>query len=85
MTGFNELVANTETGKALIDYFSNDQNNIGIATNEIADKKGNYIDLGEQGYPTIYMKSDLSESSIPTENGLQISPFWLILGHELDH
>jgi hypothetical protein len=86
LNGLNDLAANsTGVGQSLIDYFSNDQNNIGISTDALANEKGNHIKLGEQGFPTIYMKSDLSGSNIPTETGMQQSPFWLDLGHELSH
>jgi len=86
LNGLNDLVANsTGVGQSLVDYFSNDQNNIGISTNALADEKGNHIALGEQGYSTIYMKSDLSGSNIPTQSGMQQSPFWLDLGHEIAH
>ncbi|MFV0331900.1 MAG: RHS repeat-associated core domain-containing protein [Dysgonomonas sp.] len=86
LNGLNDLVANsTGVGQSLVDYFSNDQNNIGISTNAEADKYGNHIALGEQGYATIYMKSDLSGSNMPTQAGMQQSPFWLDLGHEIAH
>ncbi|WP_370525537.1 RHS repeat-associated core domain-containing protein [Dysgonomonas sp. 521] len=85
LDALNQL-ASTATGQSLIDFFSNDQNNIGIATNSIADgSNGNHIALGEQGYPTIFMKSNLQGSNIPTQAGIQQSPFWLDLGHELGH
>lgn len=86
LNALNDLGRNSATGQALIDYFSNDQHNIGIATNSIADGPvGNHIALGEQGYPTIFMKSNLQGSNIPTQAGMQQSPFWLDLGHELGH
>lgn len=85
LTGLNDLAANSQTGQSIIDYFSNDQRNIGIQSSIDADINGNFIDLGAQGYPVIHMKSDLSGSNIPTQAGMQQSPFWLDMGHELAH
>lgn len=83
--GLNDLVANSKTGALIVDYFSNDQLNIGIQVSKNADIQGNHVDLGAQGHPDIYMKTNFSGSMMPTERGIQQSPFWLDLGHELAH
>lgn len=85
LKGLNDLSANSKTGASIVDYFSNDQLNIGIQVSFDADKQGNFVDLGSQGYPEIYMKTDFSGSNMPTQGGMQQSPFWLDLGHELGH
>jgi hypothetical protein len=85
LNGLNDL-AGTATGTSLISFFSSDERHVTIATdNAITSEMGNVCDMGAMGYPEILMKDDLSGSLIPTTNGMQTSPFWLDLGHEMAH
>ena len=71
------------TGSELIDFFANDDNSAYIeATFDYV--KGNSIDISGV-VNIIYLKDNLTGSEIPTEAGIQISPFWLDVAHELAH
>ena len=86
----NDLGNNTNTGKELLNYFSNNDKDAyihpysKIADNNETNKQENGLVLSGISAP-IYMKDDLSGTAIPTENGIEESPLWLDLGHELSH
>ena len=86
----NDLENNSDTGKKLLKYFSNDDINAYIHPySKIADDnktKETENGLVLSGISTpIYMKDDLSGTAIATENGIEESPLWIDLGHELSH
>lgn len=72
----------TDTGKYLIGFFANDDNNAYIKANSKSD--GNNIEM-EGTNNTINLNLNLSGSNIPTENGIQASLFWLDTANELAH
>ena len=76
---FIEL-SKVKTGKSLIDYFSNDENNAYIKF----DEGNNVINLSGIS-STIYLNKDFIGEVVPTETGMQQMPFWLVVGHELSH
>ena len=73
-------LSKVKTGKSLIDYFSNDENNAYIQF----DEGNNVIDLSGVS-STIYLNKDFIGETVPTEAGMQQMPFWLVVGHELSH
>jgi hypothetical protein len=77
LTGLNALANNSETGQALLDFFANDNNDVFIrqGSKNVADLNSFDIELDV----------NFRGSNIPTEAGLQTSPFWLDIGHELAH
>ena len=79
LSGLNQLGKNV-TGKEILDFFANDENN---ATLRPGSK--NEINLLSLASGKITLKSDFTGSKIPTLDGLQMSPFWLDIGHELAH
>jgi RHS repeat-associated protein len=79
--GLNQLADNTKTGDNLVSYFSNDEKSAWIMQNDINE---NAIDMGSE-CNIIYISPNLQGSDIPTESGIQRSPLWLDLGHELSH
>ena len=80
-SALDDLASKTETGNSILVFFSNDDNNAYIKQN--VDNE-NVIDLGVS-ISTIYLDPNLQGSDIPTERGIQKSPFWLDVGHELAH
>lgn len=77
--GLNQLNKNV-TGKELLSFFANDDNNAFIVS-----RKKNTADITDSALGIITLKSNFQGSRIPTENEIQISPFWLDIGHELAH
>ncbi|SFF61066.1 RHS repeat-associated core domain-containing protein [Thermoflexibacter ruber] len=75
LTALNQLGSKTQKGKELVNFFSNKENNAYI-------KAGN---KNSEGHGTITIKKDLTGSDIMTKEGIQESPLWLDLGHELAH
>ena len=73
-------LSKVKTGKSLIDYFSNDENNAYIQF----DEGNNVIDLSGVS-STIYLNKDFIGETVSTEAGMQQMPFWLVVGHELSH
>ncbi|MDH6309444.1 RHS repeat-associated protein [Dysgonomonas sp. PFB1-18] len=88
LNGLNDLFSNSRTGAWLVNYFSNDKRDISIKSLSRIEAQNMKLDYKNQIDMTnniIYLKDDLSGSEIPTENGIQMSPFWLDIGHELGH
>jgi len=79
LDGLNKL-NNNVTGNELIAYFGNDDNNAFIKSGD-----ANEADISNSALGTITLNSNFQGSLIPTENGIQMSPFWLDIGHELAH
>ncbi|MDR1091598.1 MAG: type III secretion system effector protein, partial [Prevotella sp.] len=79
LKGLNKL-NNNVTGNGLLDFFANDDNNAFI----MAGTK-NTADITNSARGEITLSSTFQGSDIPTENGVQTSPFWLDIGHELSH
>ncbi|BDD02416.1 RHS repeat-associated core domain-containing protein [Persicobacter psychrovividus] len=73
--GLDDLATKTQVGEGLVEFFANS-------------KRHAYIEEGDrtaEGEGNISVKGNLQGSKIPTENGPQVSPLWLDLGHELAH
>ncbi|PXV63754.1 RHS repeat-associated protein [Dysgonomonas alginatilytica] len=86
LNGLNDLKANSTTGSELVSFFESSRANVEITANQsITGTRGNAVELDAQGRPVVYMKNDLTGSNMPTLNGIETSPFWLDLGHELAH
>jgi hypothetical protein len=83
LQGLNDLKSNTNKGGEILGFFENDDNNVIITMNEQEDDGNNWGRIEDSG--EIGLKPSLTGSIIPTEEGLQESPFWLDLGHELAH
>lgn len=83
LNGLNELNKN-RVGHRLIGFFANDDNNATIiqATNN---RDGNQADILDSATGLIKLKANFEGSEIMTEDGIQKSPFWLDIGHELSH
>ena len=79
LNGLNELNINL-TGNELLNFFANDNNNAFI-------KQGtsNTADISNSASGTITLDTNFKGNPIPTESGVQMSPFWLDIGHELAH
>ena len=77
LAGLNALASKSETGKALLDFFANDNNDVFIKQ-----WTENAVDLNSHD---IFLDTNFQGSIIPCEGGLQKSPFWLDIGHELAH
>lgn len=80
LNGLNQLNKN-RVGKELLGFFANDDNNATI-TQSI---KKNEADFTDSAIGEIHLKTNFEGSEIATESGIQISPFWLDIGHELAH
>ena len=80
LTGLNLLGENSKTGKALLNFFANDDNNTFIKSG-----KRNEAVIDNTATGDIYLNSDFLGSNVPTQDGNQMSPFWLDIGHELAH
>lgn len=80
LTGLNLLGENSKTGKALLDFFANDDNNAFIKP-----ALENKAVIDDTATGEIYLNKNFLGSNIPTQNGDQVSPFWLDIGHELAH
>ena len=78
LKALNKLSSNTVQGNDLVGYFGNGDNNAFISMGQVG--SGN-----SEGYGDISLDPSLSGSDIPTENGIEKSPLWLDLGHELAH
>ena len=81
--GLNSLAANS-VGKELLGFFANDENNATFIPN--SEKEGGNVAMmidSEAG--NIFLDPNFQGSDIPTESGMQKSPFWLDIGHELAH
>ncbi len=83
LTGLNQL-GQTNTGSSLLTFFANDKNNAFIRPSNKA-KEENEANIADSAIGEIYLKKTFTGSDIPTENGIQTSPFWLDIGHELAH
>src|SRR5690554_1155978 len=79
LDGLNRLNKNV-TGNELLSFFANDDNNATIFS-----KVENSADISGSATGSVYLSSTFEGSAIPTENGIQTSPFWLDIGHELSH
>ncbi len=81
LDGLNQL-RNSTTGKNLLSFFENDMNNSFIKPT----KGGNMADISDSELGIIYLNENFKGSLIPVEGGgVQNSPFWLDIGHELAH
>ncbi len=83
--GLNALNRNV-TGNKLLGFFANDENTatiISAAGNSRGDV--NLADIEDSSIGQIWLSSTFQGSPIPTERGIQTSPFWLDMGHELAH
>lgn len=86
-SGLKDLSSKSSTGNWISNYFGNDEKNINIMSlskdgaNERDMEYGNAYDYHNN---IIYLKDDMSGTSIPTERGFQDSPFWLDIGHGID-
>ncbi|MCC5932060.1 MAG: hypothetical protein JJU28_22635 [Cyclobacteriaceae bacterium] len=78
LQSLNDLSTKTKQGNKLVGFFANEDNNA-------------YLEMGSagsgnsEGYGNITIDPSLKGSEIPTEKGIQESPLWLDLGHELAH
>lgn len=81
--GLNSLAANS-VGKELLGFFANDENNATFKPNSEGEK-GNETVMQDSEAGTIFLNPNFQGSNIPTEGGIQKSPFWLDIGHELAH
>jgi len=79
LDGLNTLNKNA-TGNELLSFFANDNNNAFIESGT-----ENKADISGSASGTITLDSKFQGSLIPTESGVQMSPFWLDIGHELAH
>jgi hypothetical protein len=79
LNGLNKL-NNNVTGNGLLDFFANDDNNVFIVAGA-----ENTADITNSARGEITLSSTFQGSEIPTKNGVQTSPFWLDIGHELSH
>jgi hypothetical protein len=79
--GLNDLGAKSSNGSDILGFFANDDNDAYIKENS---DNANSIETGTSGN-AILLNPNLEGSEIPTEQGLQKSPFWLDIGHELSH
>ena len=79
LKGLNQLDKNV-TGNGLLNFFANDNNNIFIVSGQ-----ENTADISDSATGEITLKDSFQGSETPTENGIQTSPFWLDIGHELAH
>lgn len=79
LDGLNRLNKNV-TGNELLSFFANDDNNATIFSGV-----ENSADISGSATGSVYLSSTFEGSAIPTENGIQTSPFWLDIGHELSH
>lgn len=80
LNGLNQLNKN-RVGKELLGFFANDDNNATI-TQSIKKNEG---DISDSAIGEIKLKTNFEGSEIATESGIQMSPFWLDIGHELAH
>ena len=71
---------NSDTGADLVSFFNNDENNVRIHPGETPDAN-NVMENSTK----IVLNPLGSGSKIPTEIGIDESPLWLDLGHELAH
>lgn len=79
LDGLNRLNKNV-TGNDLLIFFANDENNTFIVPGE-----ANTIDVTGSARGEMTLSKIFKGSEIPTEYGIQMSPFWLDIGHELAH
>jgi hypothetical protein len=79
--GLNDLGAKSSNGSDILGFFANDNNDAYIKENS---NNANEIESGTSSN-AILLNPKLEGSMMPTEKGLQKSPFWLDIGHELSH
>ena len=73
------------TGNQILNFFANDENTATIRKSGPNENFENAADVENSATGAIYLSEKLEGSDIPTEYGIQKSPFWLDLGHELAH
>ena len=81
----NDIEKSGKTGQDLLKFYANDKNTADIFATSPMDKYGNHTEVNENTGDPIKMKSDLSGSEMLTTKGVQKSPFFIDLAHELSH
>ncbi|SFF60463.1 RHS repeat-associated core domain-containing protein [Thermoflexibacter ruber] len=90
LTTINQLGGNTAKGRELFDFFhsknANGEDNYVRIEQQTNKNRGNEGGgAGQASDGVVSLKPSLTGSNIPTTNGIQMSPLWLDLGHELAH